>query len=60
MTVLFSDVRSFTTISEGLNPKQLAQLMNEFLTPMTHVINHSRGTIDKYMGDAIMSFWERR
>ena len=56
MTVLFSDVRSFTTISEGLNPKRLTQLMNEFLTPMTHVIHHNRGTIDKYMGDASMSF----
>ncbi|HYG32807.1 MAG TPA: adenylate/guanylate cyclase domain-containing protein, partial [Methylophilaceae bacterium] len=57
MTVLFSDVRGFTTISEGLDPKQLTQLMNEFLTPMTHIIHHARGTIDKYMGDAIMAFW---
>jgi len=57
MTVLFSDVRGFTTISEGLDPKQLTQLMNEFLTPMTHVIHNHRGTIDKYMGDAIMAFW---
>lgn len=57
MTVLFSDVRGFTTISEGLDPKELSQLMNEFLTPMTHVIHHNRGTIDKYMGDAIMAFW---
>lgn len=57
MTVLFSDVRGFTTISEGLDPKELSQLMNEFLTPMTHVIHHARGTIDKYMGDAIMAFW---
>lgn len=57
MTVLFSDVRGFTTISEGLDPKQLTQLMNEFLTPMTHVIHQHRGTIDKYMGDAIMAFW---
>ena len=57
MTVLFSDVRGFTTISEGLDPKQLTQLMNEFLTPMTHVIHSHRGTIDKYMGDAIMAFW---
>lgn len=57
MTVLFSDVRGFTTISEGLDPKQLTRLMNEFLTPMTHVIHHNRGTIDKYMGDAIMAFW---
>jgi adenylate cyclase len=57
LTVLFSDVRGFTTISEGLDPKQLAHLMNEYLTPMTHVIHHHRGTIDKYMGDAIMAFW---
>lgn len=57
MTVLFSDVRGFTTISEGLDPRQLTQLMNEFLTPMTHVIHDHRGTIDKYMGDAIMAFW---
>jgi adenylate cyclase len=57
MTVLFADVRGFTTISEGLAPAQLTQLMNEFLTPMTQVIHHHRGTIDKYMGDAIMAFW---
>jgi adenylate cyclase len=57
LTVLFTDVRGFTTISEGLDPKQLTRLMNEFLTPMTHVIHRHRGTIDKYMGDAIMAFW---
>jgi adenylate cyclase len=57
MTVLFSDVRGFTNISEGLDPKQLTHLMNEYLTPMTHVIHRHRGTIDKYMGDAIMAFW---
>lgn len=57
MTVLFSDVRGFTTISEGLEPQALTQLMNEMLTPMTHIIHHHRGTIDKYMGDAIMAFW---
>ena len=57
MTVLFSDIRGFTNISEGLDPKQLTHLMNDFLTPMTHVIHHNRGTIDKYMGDAIMAFW---
>ncbi len=57
LTVLFSDVRGFTTISEGLSPADLAELMNQFLTPMTAVIHHSRGTIDKYMGDAIMAFW---
>ena len=57
MTVLFSDVRGFTTISEGLEPKELSNLMNEFLTPLTEVIYRNRGTIDKYMGDAIMAFW---
>ncbi len=57
LTVLFSDVRGFTTISEGLEPKALSQLMNEFLTPLTRVIHNHRGTIDKYMGDAIMAFW---
>ena len=57
MTVLFSDVRGFTSISEGMDPKQLTQLMNALLTPMTRVIHKNRGTIDKYMGDAIMAFW---
>jgi adenylate cyclase len=57
MTVLFSDVRGFTTISEGLAPQELTVLMNAFLSPMTHVIHDHRGTIDKYMGDAIMAFW---
>lgn len=57
LTVLFSDVRGFTTLSEGLAPQDLSDLMNRFLTPMTEIIHNSRGTIDKYMGDAIMAFW---
>ncbi|MBI3069479.1 MAG: adenylate/guanylate cyclase domain-containing protein, partial [Betaproteobacteria bacterium] len=57
MTVLFTDVRGFTTISEGLDPKELSNLMNSFLTPLTEVIYKHRGTIDKYMGDCIMAFW---
>jgi len=57
MTILFSDVRGFTTISEGLDPKELSLLMNEFLTPLSRVIYGHRGTIDKYMGDCIMAFW---
>lgn len=57
LTVLFSDVRSFTTISEGLDPKELAQLMNEYLGAMTAVVRDHRGTLDKYIGDAIMAFW---
>lgn len=57
LTILFSDVRGFTTISEGLDPKELSNLMNAFLTPLTEVIYHNHGTIDKYMGDCIMAFW---
>lgn len=57
MSVLFSDVRGFTTISEGLSPTELTQLMNEFLTPITGIIHDNRGTIDKYMGDCVMAFW---
>jgi adenylate cyclase len=57
LTVLFSDVRGFTTISEGLQPDQLATLMNEYLGAMTEVIRGRRGTLDKYIGDAIMAFW---
>ncbi|HKB58403.1 MAG TPA: adenylate/guanylate cyclase domain-containing protein, partial [Gallionellaceae bacterium] len=57
MTILFSDVRGFTSISERFEPKELSQLMNDFLTPFTRVIHGHRGTIDKYMGDCIMAFW---
>jgi adenylate cyclase len=57
MTVLFSDVRGFTTISEGMEPEALAQLMNEYLGAMTIVIRKRGGTLDKYIGDAIMAFW---
>ena len=57
MTVLFSDVRDFTSISEGLPPEQLKDLMNAYLTEMTEVVQQQRGTIDKYIGDAIMAFW---
>ncbi len=57
MTVLFSDVRDFTSISEGLTPEGLKDMMNAYLTAMTEVIQEQRGTIDKYIGDAIMAFW---
>ena len=59
MTFLFCDVRGFTTISEGYksDPQALTRLINKFLTPMTDRILASRGTIDKYMGDCIMAFW---
>ncbi len=57
MSVLFTDVRNFTNISESMEPKELTEFINAFLTPLTRVIHHNRGTIDKYMGDAIMAFW---
>ena len=57
MSVLFTDVRGFTTISENTEPKELTELMNGFLTPITEIIQDQRGTIDKYMGDAAMAFW---
>ena len=57
MTVLFSDVRDFTSISEGLTAEGLKDMMNAYLTEMTEVIQEKRGTIDKYIGDAIMAFW---
>jgi adenylate cyclase len=59
MTVLFSDVRDFTSIAETYkdNPHGLTTLMNRFLTPLTNVIVARHGTIDKYIGDAIMAFW---
>lgn len=57
LTVLFCDIRGFTTISERFNAQQLTTFINRFLTPMSNVILSHKGTIDKYMGDCIMAFW---
>src|SRR5439155_17708711 len=57
VTIMFCDIRGFTTMSEGLTSAELGQLINEFLTPMTDIIMAHKGTIDKYIGDAIMAFW---
>lgn len=57
LTVFFSDVRSFTTISESLTPEKLCELMNDYFTPMTSIILRSKGVLDKYIGDAVMAFW---
>jgi adenylate cyclase len=57
LTVLFTDIRGFTTISEGLDADDLSHLMDEYLTPMTQIVHESEGTIDKYIGDAVMAFW---
>ncbi len=57
ITVMFTDIRKFTSISEGLDPTELINLMNEFLTAMTDVVMEYKGTVDKYIGDAMMCFW---
>ncbi len=57
LTVLFSDIVGFTSISESLSPKELSQFINDYLTAMSLVIRGNRGTLDKYIGDAIMAFW---
>ncbi|MEA2599415.1 MAG: adenylate cyclase [Acidobacteriota bacterium] len=57
MTVLFSDIRGFTSISETLDPEALVRLLNEFFTPMTRLVLENGGTLDKYMGDALMAFF---
>lgn len=57
MSVLFCDIRGFTSISEQLDAERLTQFINQFLTPMTQVILNERGTIDKYIGDCIMALW---
>ncbi|MGB0206124.1 MAG: CHASE2 domain-containing protein [Neptuniibacter sp.] len=57
MTVFFSDIRGFTHLSEQLTPQQLTKLMNLYLTDMTQTIHEHRGTVDKYIGDAVMAFW---
>jgi adenylate cyclase len=57
MTVLFADIRNFTTISEPMSAAELKNMLNDFLTPMTEIIFKHQGTIDKYIGDLIMAFW---
>ena len=57
LTVLFSDVRGFTTLSEGLTPEELTGLMNKYLTAMTNIVLQEDGVLDKYIGDALMAFW---
>ncbi|MBI1301315.1 MAG: CHASE2 domain-containing protein [Alphaproteobacteria bacterium] len=57
LTIMFTDIRKFTSISEGLKPEELINLMNEFLTEMTDIVMKHHGTVDKYIGDAMMAFW---
>jgi adenylate cyclase len=57
LTVMFCDIRGFTTLSERMEPVQLQALLNTLFSRLTHVIREQRGTIDKYMGDCVMAFW---
>jgi adenylate cyclase len=57
LSVMFSDIRGFTTISEKLSPEGLAKMINEYLTPMTNIVFETGGTLDKYIGDALMAIW---
>ena len=57
MTVLFSDIRGFTTISEGMGPDRLVQVLNVYLNRMTDIVFEHQGVLDKYIGDAVMAFW---
>ena len=57
LTILFSDIRGFTTISEGMGARQLSQFLNEYMTVMTDIVIADNGTVDKFIGDAIMAIW---
>ncbi len=57
MSVLFSDIRGFTTISEGITPEKLVQILNVYLNRMTNIVFAKNGVLDKYIGDAVMAFW---
>ena len=57
ITVMFSDIRGFTTISEKLDAQELALFLNQYLSDMTQIVFERRGTLDKYIGDAVMAFW---
>jgi adenylate cyclase len=57
LSIFFSDLQGFTSIAEGLDPEELTSLLNEYLSAMTEIIQDEEGTVDKYVGDAIIAFW---
>ncbi len=57
VTILFSDIRGFTSMSEKLSPSEVTTLLNQYLTPVTRIIREQQGTLDKFIGDAVMAFW---
>ncbi len=57
VTMLFSDIRSFTTLSEGMSARELIEFLNDYLSIMTNILMENKGTLDKYIGDAIVGFW---
>ncbi len=57
LTILFSDIRSFTTLSEGMTAGELISFLNIYLTKMTDIVMETQGTLDKYIGDAVVAFW---
>lgn len=57
LSILFSDIRGFTTVSESLSPPDLVKLLNEYLSPMTRIVLEERGTLDKFIGDAVMALF---
>lgn len=57
LSIMFTDIRGFTSISESLRPEQVVQLLNRYFTPMTALVKSTGGTLDKFIGDALMAFW---
>ena len=57
VTIMFTDIRGFTTLSETMTPQEIVAMLNSYFTPMTALVRKRRGTLDKFIGDALMAFW---
>jgi adenylate cyclase len=60
VSLLFADIRRFTALSERLSPTEVTALLHHYLTPVTRTIRNHQGTLDKYIGDAVVAFWNAR